>query len=253
MTKIAVTGATGRVGRHVVELLEARGHEVVAISRSHGVDVVTGDGLAEALQGVHTIVDTATGPSPDEQEATAFFTASARNVQQLGAQAGVRRVVLVSIVGIDRIMNGYNAAKVAQEREHLSGPVPVRILRATQFHEFVEELMNWGRQGDVSYLWRMQTQLVAARTVAEALCELATENKPVPATGDGPIWEIAGPRPERLADVARQLAARRGEPARVEEVDAPDPFYENGGALPGPDAVLAGPTFDEWLDSHVTA
>jgi uncharacterized protein YbjT (DUF2867 family) len=80
-TKIAVTGATGRVGRPTVELLEARGHAVVPISRSRGVDVVTGEGLADALDGVTAIVDTATGPSPDEQEATAFFTASARNLQ----------------------------------------------------------------------------------------------------------------------------------------------------------------------------
>jgi hypothetical protein len=130
--------------------------------------------------------------------------------------------------------------------------VPVRILRATQFHEFVEQLMDWGRQGDVIYLWRMRTQLVAARTVAEALCELATENRPVPANGDGPIWEIAGPREENLVEAARQLAARRGETARVEAVDAPDPLYETGGSLPGPDAALAGPTFDEWLDAAST-
>jgi uncharacterized protein YbjT (DUF2867 family) len=252
MSKIAVAGASGRVGRHVVDLLEAEGHEVVAISRSTGVDVVTGAGLAEALTGVDCIVDAATGPSPDEQAATEFFTASARNLQQLGARAGVKRIVVVSIVGIDRFSGGYNAAKVVQEKEHLIGPVPVRILRATQFHEFVEQLMDWGRQGDVSYLWRMRTQLVAARTVAEALCELATENKPVPATGDGPIWEIAGPREESLVEAARRLAARRGEPARVEAVDPPDPLFETGGSLPGPDAVLAGPTFDEWLDAAST-
>jgi uncharacterized protein YbjT (DUF2867 family) len=253
MTKIAVAGATGRVGRHVVDLLEAQGHEVVEIARSKGVDVITGAGLAEALEGVECIIDATTPPTPDEQAAIEFFTTAARNLQELGERAGVRRIVLVSIVGIDRFTGGYNAAKVIQEQTHLVGPIPVRILRATQFHEFVEQLMDWGRQGDVAYLWRMRTQLVAARTVAEALVELATENKPVPATGAGPIWEIAGPREENLAEAARQLAARRGEPARVEEVDAPDPLYETGGALPGPDAVLAGPTFEEWLDARVTA
>jgi uncharacterized protein YbjT (DUF2867 family) len=253
MSKIAVAGATGRLGRHVVDLLETRGHEVVAISRSTGVDVITGAGLAEALEGVEIIVDATTPPTPDEQAAIEFFTTAARNLQELGERAGVKRIVVVSIVGIDRFSGGYNAAKVVQEREHLTGPVPVRILRATQFHEFVEQLMDWGRQGDVAYLWRMRTQLVAARTVAEAVCELATENKPVPATGDGPIWEIAGPREESLVEVAQQLAARRGEPTRVEAVDSPDPLYEAGGALPGPDAVLAGPTFDEWLDAQVPA
>ena len=253
MSKIAVAGATGRLGRHVVDLLEARGHEVVAISRSNGVDVITGAGLAEALEGVEIVVDATTPPTPDEQAAIEFFTTAARNLQELGARAGVKRIVVVSIVGIDRFSGGYNAAKVVQEQEHLIGPVPVRILRATQFHEFVEQLMDWGRQGDVAYLWRMRTQLVAARTVAEAVCELATENKPVPATGDGPIWEIAGPREESLVEAARRLAARNGDPVRVEAVDSPDPLYEAGGALPGPDAVLAGPTFDEWLDSRVIA
>ncbi len=253
MSKIAVAGATGRVGRHIVDLLEDQGHEVVSIARSAGVDVITGAGLAEALEGVECVIDATTPPTPDEQAAIEFFTTAAGNLQELGERAGVRRMVLVSIVGIDRFRGGYNAAKVMQEQTHLVGPIPVRILRATQFHEFVEQLMDWGRQGDVAYLWRMRTQLVAARTVAEALVELATENKPVPATGDGPIWEIAGPREESLVEAARRLAARNGDPVRVEAVDAPDPLFETGGSLPGPDAVLAGPTFDEWLDSRVIA
>jgi uncharacterized protein YbjT (DUF2867 family) len=253
MTKIAVAGATGRVGRHIVDLLESQGHEVVEIARSKGVDVITGAGLAGALEGVECVIDATTPPTPDEQAAIEFFTTAAQNLQEMGERAGVRRIVLVSIVGIDRFNGGYNAAKVIQEQTHLVGPIPVRILRATQFHEFVEQLMDWGRQGDVAYLWRMRTQLVAARTVAEALVELATENKPVPASGDGPIWEIAGPREESLVEAARRLAARNGDPVRVEEVDAPDPLFETGGSLPGPDAALAGPTFDEWLDAHVIA
>ena len=49
--KIAVAGATGRVGRHVVDILGSSGHDVVPISRSHGVDVISGEGLAAALAG----------------------------------------------------------------------------------------------------------------------------------------------------------------------------------------------------------
>ena len=136
--KIAVTGATGRVGSHLVEILEQRGHDVVPIARSKGVDVISGEGLDEALAGVETIIDTATGPSPDQEEATAFFTASARNLQRAGAAAGAKRIVVVSIIGIDKFQGGYNAAKVAQEQTLLEGPLPVRIVRAAQFHEFVD-------------------------------------------------------------------------------------------------------------------
>jgi uncharacterized protein YbjT (DUF2867 family) len=251
--KIAVAGATGRVGRHVVDVLTAGGHDVVPISRSSGVDVVTGERLAEALAGVACIIDAATQPSPDEEAATAFFTASARNLQEVGEQTGVEQIVVVSIIRIDRFTAGFLAAKAVHERVMLSGPIPVRILRAAQFHEFVPEVVEWARQGDVSYVPRMRTQLVAARTVAEALADLA--NGPGLARGsfEPPFPEIAGPREENLVDIAKLLAARHGDPLRIEEVSNPgDPdrdLYEAGALLPGPDATLAGPTFEEWLDS----
>jgi uncharacterized protein YbjT (DUF2867 family) len=254
-SRIAVTGATGRLGRHIVDILESRGYDVVPISRSNGVDVITGEGLDNALSGVETIIDAATGPSPDQQAATEFFTTSARNLQQAGQRAGVRRIVLVSIIGIDDFAGGYNAAKVAQEQTALAGPIPVRIIRAAQFHEFVAELMRWGTQGDVSYVWNMRTQLVAAQTVAKALVDLATA--PDAEFEAAETTEIAGPREERLVEAARLLVARRGDHLRVEETSDPsDPDserYANGAALPGPNAKLAGPTFEEWLDSTVLA
>jgi uncharacterized protein YbjT (DUF2867 family) len=248
--KIAVAGATGRVGRHVVDALEAGGHDVVAMSRSSGVDVVTGEGLAEALEGVEAVVDAATGNSPDQEAATRFFTASARNLQDAAERAGVRQIVVVSIIGIDRFSGGYQAAKLAQERALLAGPVPVRVLRAAQFHEFVEQLVEWGRQDHVCYVPNMRTQLVGARTVGQALAALATG--PEPWQSGEPILEIAGPREERLADAAALLMAERGDPVRIEAATDPtDPdaaLYADGALLPGPDAVLAGPTFEQWLE-----
>jgi uncharacterized protein YbjT (DUF2867 family) len=214
-TKIAVAGATGRVGRPVVDILESRGYDVGPISRSRGADVITGEGLDQALTGVDTIVDVATGPSPDQQAATEFFTTATRNLQEAGERAGVRRLVVVSIIGIDEFIGGY-PAKVAHE----------------------------------------QAALVSARTVAEALVELATA--PDPEFDAAETTEIAGPREERLVEAARLLAARRGEGLRVEESpsdpSAPDRVrYANGAALPGPDAKLAGPTFEEWLEATVPA
>jgi hypothetical protein len=218
--KIAVAGATGRVGRHVVDVLKAGGHDVVAMSRSSGVDVVTGDGLAEALAGVECIIDVASPPSPDQEAATAFFTAAARNLHEAGQRAGVQ------------------------------------ILRAAQFHEFVGPLVEWGRQGEVSYVPKMRTQLVAARTVAQALADLAIDPEwaTAPRSSEAPIPEIAGPREESLVDMAKLLVARRGDPVRIEGVSNSADLYgrdmfETGGLLPSPHATLAGPTFEAWLDS----
>jgi uncharacterized protein YbjT (DUF2867 family) len=249
-TKIAVAGATGRVGRHAVEILETEGQEVVPISRSNGVDVITADRLGEALDGVEVVIDTVTGPSPEENAATEFFTTAVGNLSAYGERAGVRRLVVVSIIGADRFACGYGAAKVAHERAALEGPIPAQILRAAQFHEFVEQLVDWGRlENGSSQVPRMRTQLVAARAVAEELAAIATDDG-TPAAGE-PIREIAGPREERLVEMASLLAERRGDPERVEEVSEPDEatreVYESGALLPGPDAALAGPAYESWL------
>jgi uncharacterized protein YbjT (DUF2867 family) len=249
--KIAVTGATGRLGPHVVDLVQSAGHEAVAISRSTGVDVITGDGLEEALRGVDVVIDAATGTSADKDEATDFFVTAARNVQDAAERAGVSRIVVVSIIGCDRAAGGYNAAKAAHEQALLEGPVPVVILRAAQFHELVGQMLAWGTQGDVAYVPEMRTQLVAARTVAEELVRLA-------GAPDAPsMSEIGGPRPESLVEMATLLAARRGDDVRVQGVSNPeDPdshLYTDGGLLPGPYATLDGPTFQAWLEATVPA
>jgi uncharacterized protein YbjT (DUF2867 family) len=247
--KIAVTGATGRLGSPLIEILEQRGHDVVPISRSKGVDVVSGQGLDEALVGVETIIDTATGPTPDQEEETAFFTASARNLQRAGTEAGARGIVVVSIIGIDKFQGGYNAAKVAQEQALLEGPLPVRIVRAAQFHEFFDQFVGWMTQDGVAYLPEMQTQPVAARVVAETLADAAEE----PEIENGKVTEVAGPRAERLADVAAALFASRGDSTEIREApqtDDPDArAYAAGAALPNPGAKLAGPSYEEWLAS----
>jgi dTDP-4-dehydrorhamnose reductase len=254
--KIAVAGATGRLGRHVVDVLGAAGHEVVPISRSAGVDVITGDGLAGALKGAGAIIDVAGGPSPEQRSATEFFTTAARNLQQAGERAAVARYVAVSIIGIQKSTGGYGSAKLAHEQAVLAGPVPARILRVAQFHELVGVLMEAGRQGDVIYLPEMRTQIIAARTVAEALAAMATRPEAgfsasgVTESAVAPIPELAGPREENLASLARLVAARRGDQVRIEEVRAADPdslAAADGSLLPGPHAKLAGPTFEEWL------
>jgi NAD dependent epimerase/dehydratase family len=261
--KIAVAGATGRVGSRIVELLEAGGHDVVPMSRSTGVDVVTGEGLAEALTAVECVIDAASGTARGRQRrtpkaASEFFTASARNLHEIGRKAGVQRMVEVSVIGIDHFTAGQGAAKYAHEKAMLAGPIPVRVLRAAQFHEMVPQLVEWGTQGDVAYVRRMRIQSVASRAVAQALVDLATDPAwaASSARSEPPLPEIAGPRQENLVDMAKLFVARRGTSLRIEGVTDPsdpdDKVWEDGSLLPNPHATLAGPTFQAWLDCDDT-
>jgi uncharacterized protein YbjT (DUF2867 family) len=248
-TRIAVAGATGRVGRHIVEVAQERGHDVVPMARSLGVDVISGEGLDQALTGVDVIIDAATGPSAEQDEATTFFTSAARNLQAAGERSGVRRMVVVSIIGADRFSEGYGAATYAHEQTAAAGPIPTRVVRAAQFHEFVPQLMEWGTQGDSAYVQDMWTQAVAARTVAEALVDAATDESP-----DSPaLVEVAGPREESMVALAQRYATRHQPGLKIVAVPTPEgpdqKIYDEGGLLPGPDARLGGPTFEEWLDS----
>jgi uncharacterized protein YbjT (DUF2867 family) len=245
--RIAVAGGTGRLGHHIVDVLTASGHDVVPMSRAVGVDVITGDGVEGALAGAEVLIDAATGPSPDRDEAAAFFRTSVANLGRAAEQAGVKRVVVVSIIGVDQLTTSYGAAKLDQEQAWLAGPIPVRIVRSDLFHEFVEPVMGWGRQGDTVFMTRSVRQPVAARAAADAVAAVAIAGEAAPLT------EVAGPRPENVVDLAALVAARDGSLVRVEGVGPDDPdgkLYESGGILPGPDAVIAGPTFAEWLETE---
>ncbi|RSN35635.1 epimerase [Amycolatopsis sp. WAC 01416] len=247
MSKFAVAGATGRLGQHVVDVLAERGHHVVPMSRATGVDIITGEGLAEALTGVEVVIDVASWHGSEQEAATEFFRTAARNLQETGRQAGVARIAAASIIGTDKATAGFIAAKKVHEELLLAGPLPVRLLRAAQFHEFVGQLLDW-QQSDVVHLPALPTQLVACRTVAEELVDLAMD----PSDPGPPIPEIAGPRKEIMADAARILGARRGiEVVGVDGSGMPDAdIAAAGGFLPSPHAKLAGPTFQEWLDAQ---
>jgi uncharacterized protein YbjT (DUF2867 family) len=244
--KIAVAGATGRLGRHLVDVLRERGIDVVPISRSQGVDVVTGQGLDAALRGSDVIIDASTPATPDEQAAIEFFTAAVRNLHDVGSRAGVQRMITISIIGIDTFANGYVAAKITQERAALDGPIPTRIVRASQFHEFVGQLVEWGTQGEVAYVQEMRTQPVAARSLAEVVANLALSP-----SDDLSMVEVAGPREEQMVDLANQLVAHQGRDLKIEGVhqdgDPNQAAYDRGDGLPGPAAILVGPTFESWL------
>jgi uncharacterized protein YbjT (DUF2867 family) len=243
MTRIAVAGGTGTVGRHVVEAVRAAGREPVVLSRSAGVDLVTGAGLDEALRGVDAVVDVSNAVTQRRRAAVDFFTAATSHLLAAGAGAGVRHHVVLSIVGVDRVDTGYYAGKRAQESLALSGTVPVSVLRCTQFHEFVPLVLS-AVPGPVAVVPSMRVQPVAAREVAERLVALATG----PALGRAP--ELAGPEVHGLPDLARRYLRARGQRRLVLPVRAPVAASRAaaGGALlptgPGPRGTL---TFDAWL------
>ncbi|MGH2908741.1 MAG: SDR family oxidoreductase, partial [Solirubrobacteraceae bacterium] len=170
--RIAVAGGTGTVGRHAVTAAEANGHDVRVLSRSRGVDARSGEGLADALDGVDAIIDATKSESLDEGPAAEFFRTVAGNLAREGAARGVGHIVTLSIVGIDNVPFGVNGAQLAREQVARDGAVPSTIMRATQFHEFPAQMIVASRQGDRARLFDVQVQTVAARTVGQVLVEL---------------------------------------------------------------------------------
>ena len=241
--RIAIAGATGLVGRELTGAARSAGHEVVELSRAHGVDLVDGpdEQLDTALAGADVVVDVTNSPTVEQDGATSFFGTVAERLGAAATRAGLGRTVLLSIIGVNRTPeDGYFAAKLAHERataEHAPG---ARVLRAAQFHEFAEQSLGWGRHGEVATIPDMPVQPVALAEVVRMLLELAIEPE------RAPLLELAGPRRERLPDLVTRLVEARGDRVRVEAV-AVSAAVRDGALLPGPDAELAGPDFATWL------
>jgi uncharacterized protein YbjT (DUF2867 family) len=245
--KIAVAGGTGVVGTYVVSATLAAGHEPVVLSRGRGVDVITGQGLDRALEGVEVIIDVANSGTINRQRATEFFTQSTRHLHEAGARHHVQRSVVLSIVGVDRISgNGYYQAKLAHERAALHGPLPTTVVRSTQFHEFGAQMAARTHIGPVALVPVMKVQPVAARSVGEILVEVAGE----PTTES--ILEVAGPRPESLVAMAKATMSRRGERLVCLPLLVPGAAgraMRDGSQCPTAEARVEGPDFASWLAS----
>ena len=246
--RIAIAGATGRVGVPAVEIARARGHDVVALTRSDGVDLVTGAGADAALGGVDVVIDVTHHETRSTRRSVDFFTAVTTTLLDAEVRAGVRHHTALSVVGIDGQSSGYYAGKLAQEAAVQAGPVPWTLLRATQFHEFAGQIWEVASVGPVHLAPRMRTQPIAAREVASHLVDLA-EGRP-----RGRARDLAGPHEESLVAMVRAYGRAIGRPAtrwRVPAVSLPGAFgrwQRDGSALPGPDATLGVQTFAEWVE-----
>ncbi|WP_370038319.1 SDR family oxidoreductase [Nocardioides sp.] len=247
--RIAVAGATGTVGRHVVEVARERGHEVVGLTRSAGVDLTTGEGLAARLEGVDVVVDVTSTRAQSRKGAEAFFGSVTRTLTTAERAAGIGHHVALSIIGIDRVPSGYYRGKQLQERLLAEGDQPWSVLRAAQFHEFAEQALGFVRVGPVSLVPVMRSQPVAAREVAESLVDLAASGPAGPA---GRVADLAGPEEHRVDRMARELCRARGLRRSVVPLRLPGAAGRamRDGSLTAagdPTAVLGRTTFAEWL------
>ncbi len=215
---ITVVGASGLIGTKVVGLLQSEGHEVVAASRTSGVDVLTGDGLAEALTGANVLVDLLNSPSFEDDPVMEFFTASTTNLVAAANGAGVGHYVALSIVGVDGLPDsGYMRAKVVQEKIITESGLPYTILRATQFAEFTDGITDSMIVGDEVRVPDALIQPIPADDVAADVARAAVAE---PLNG---IVNIGGPEKISFEQMARDVLARRGDDKNV--VVDPDAQY----------------------------
>ncbi|HEX2212265.1 MAG TPA: NAD(P)H-binding protein [Mycobacterium sp.] len=247
--RIAVAGATGNIGGRTAAFLERDGHDIVRISRSLGVDLMTGDGLDAALAGVDAVVDAISAPPTDRDQTAEYFGTTTRNLLAAEQRAGVRHHVLLSIVGIRGIEgNAHYSGKREQERLVTEGQVPWTIVPATQFHDFAAMVVSWTEQDGVATIAPLLVQPIAPDDIAEVLAEIAAGEP------QGRYVDVAGPERQDLVDMARRTLAARGRAVTL--VPTWDGVFGMTMAgdvlLPGDNARIAPTTFDEWLAAGAT-
>jgi uncharacterized protein YbjT (DUF2867 family) len=241
--KIAVIGGTGLIGSQVVKILKASGHQAVPYSRSTGVDLLSGRGLPEALEGADVVVDVTNSPTFDDAS-LAFFQTTTDNLQAAATAAGVGHALLLSIVGADLVPGlVYYRAKVLQEDILKSGSTPYSIVRATQFFEFIESALSFSADENAVRLSTTLIQPIAAADVAQAVADVSS-GMPLQDTRN-----VAGPEVFKLDELGRITLAAHDDRRTVITDDSAGIFAAaSGDALIAKDgAVIATTAYREWL------
>ena len=241
--KFAVMGGTGRIGSQVVKKLKAAGHEVVPHSLSTGVDIITGQGLEEAVAGVDVVVNLTNSPTFDDAS-PAFFQTSMDNLLAACRKGGVGHVVILSIVGIEQVPDlDYYRAKVLQENILKTGSIPYSIVRATQFMEFMDSVLAMTTDGDTVRLPPTPIQPIAAQDVSDAVAEVAAGT---PLNG---ILNVAGPDVFPLDELGRMTLNARPDGRTVVTDDTAGMFAAvRGDVLTAKgDARIAPTHYADWL------
>ncbi|MFD8869733.1 SDR family oxidoreductase [Streptomyces sp. NPDC059590] len=240
--RFAVIGGTGLIGSQVVKNLNAAGHEAIPHSQSTGVDVISGQGLDEAVAGADVVVNLTNSPTFDEAS-PAFFQTSMDNLLAAAHKGGVGHFVILSIVGTDQVPElDYYKAKALQEQILAAGPIPYSIVRATQFMEFMDAAMSWTADADTVRLPATPIQPIAAKDVANAVAEVAAG---APLNG---IRNIGGPEIFPLDELGRITLSHKGDNRTVVTDPTAGMFAAvKGDVLTDPDAHLAPTRYADWL------
>src|ERR1700751_5149496 len=205
--KIVVIGGSGLIGTKLVNNLRQHDQEVVAASRSSGVNTITAEGLAKALTGAQVVVDVSNSPSWEDKAVLEFFETSERNLAAAEAAAGVGHHVALSVVGTDRMLaSGYFRAKMAQENLIKASPIPYTIVRATQFFEFVGGIAQSATQGETVRLPAALMQPSVSDGVAPVRADVGLA-EPLKGTAG-----LAGPEPIRQDELVRKFLSATGDP-----------------------------------------
>ena len=248
--KIVVIGGTGLIGSKLVTKLIQQGHEPVAASPSRGVNTITGEGVAAAMDGASVVVDVSNSPSFEYGAALEFFQTSTRNLLAAEVGAGVGHHVALSVVGTDRLVeSGYFRAKIAQEGLIKASSIPYSIVHATQFFEFIKSIADDATDGNTVRLAPVLFQPMASDDVATAVGRTAVGG-PV----DGVI-EVGGPEQFRLDGLIRRFLGSRDDPREV--VADPEALYfgavlSERTLVPEEDALFGETRFADWLSQSAT-
>ncbi|WP_151483726.1 SDR family oxidoreductase [Streptomyces albicerus] len=242
--RVVVAGATGLIGSKTVARLRDHGVEVVPVSRRHGVDVITGNGLEEALRGAEVVVDVTDAPARTEEAGLPFFRTATANLLAEAASAGVEHHVVLSMVGAERLRSGYFRAKVLQEDRVRRSPIPHSIVRAGLSFESIEAIALADTHRSEVRVAPALVHPIATDDVAAAVAHVAVGL---------PLFdtiEVAGPEEYRLDDLTAKLLAARGDTRGV-VTDAHAGLFAaeltERTLLPAPHARMGHTTFSEWL------
>lgn len=246
-TKIVVIGGTGLIGSRLVAKLSAHDYEVVAAARNTGVNTLTGEGLAAALEGASVVVDVSNSPSSEDTAVMDFFKTSTSNLLNYEKTSGVTHHVALSIVGTERLLEGgYFRAKMAQERLIKGGPIPYSIVRATQFFEFAKGMADATTDGNTVHLSPVLIQPIAADDVVTAVSRVATG---APLNG---TVEVAGPEQFRVDEIIQRSLRALGDPRTV-VADKQTRYFgaelKERTLVAGDDAILGTTRFEDWVKS----